>query len=57
MSILLDWAMPKACRDCALQIGGYCQMHTDDIKRIDDVNLIVERPKWCPLEEAEGSEE
>ena len=57
MSILLDWAMPKACRDCSLQIGGYCQMYSDDKKRIDDVNLIMERPEWCPLQEAEGSEE
>ena len=56
MSILLDWDMPKACRDCSLQIGGYCQMYSDESKRIDDVNLIVERPEWCPLEEAEGSE-
>lgn len=26
-------------------------MYIDDIKRIDDVNLIVERPDWCPLVE------
>jgi hypothetical protein len=31
-------------------------MYSDESKRIDDVNLIVERPDWCPLEEAEGSE-
>lgn len=57
MSILLDWVMPKACRDCSLQIGGCCQMYSDESKRIDDVNLIVERPDWCPLVEAERSEE
>ena len=57
MSILLDWAMPKACMDCSLQIGGCCQMYSDESKRIDDVNLIVERPDWCPLVEAERSEE
>ena len=57
MSILLDWAMPKACRDCSLQIGGYCQMYSDDKKRIDDVNLIVERPDWCPLIELPFAEE
>ena len=57
MSVLLDWDIPKACRDCALQIGGYCQMYSDDSKRIDDVNLIVERPEWCPLEEAKGETE
>ena len=56
MSILLDWAMPKACRDCSLQIGGCCQMYSDESKRIDDVNLIVERLDWCPLVEAERSE-
>ena len=56
MSILIDWDLPTACRDCTLQVGGWCRMYPDDEKRIDDVNLIVERPDWCPLEEAEGSE-
>jgi hypothetical protein len=32
-------------------------MYPDDEKRIDDVNLIVERPEWCPLQEAEGETE
>ena len=54
MSVLIDWDIPKACRDCPLQIGGWCRMYPDDEKRIDDVNLIVERPDWCPLQEAEG---
>ena len=49
MSVLIDWYIPKACRDCSLQIGGYCQMYSDDMRRLDDVNLIVERPDWCPL--------
>ena len=57
MSILLDWAMPKACRDCSFQIGGYCQMYSDESKRIDDVNLMVERPDWCPLIELPFAEE
>jgi hypothetical protein len=26
-------------------------MYPDDAKRIDDVNLIIERPEWCPLNE------
>jgi hypothetical protein len=26
-------------------------MYSDESKRIDDVNLIVERPDWCPLVE------
>lgn len=57
MSILIkDMDMPKACRDCSFQIGGWCRMYSDDERRIDDVNLIMERPEWCPLEEAEGSE-
>ena len=51
MSILIDWDMPKACRDCAFQIGGWCRMYSDDEKRINDANLIVERPEWCPLVE------
>ena len=54
MSILIDWDLPTACRDCTLQVGGWCRMYPDDEKRIDDVNLIVERPEWCPLQEAEG---
>ena len=49
MSVLIDWDMPKACRDCFFQIGGWCRMYSDDEKRIDDMNLIVERPEWCPL--------
>ena len=55
MSVLIDWYIPKACRDCSLQIGGYCQMYSDDMRRIDDVNLIVERPDWCPLIEIPAS--
>ena len=51
MSVLIDWDMPKACRDCFFQIGGWCRMYSDDEKRIDDMNLIVERPEWCPLVE------
>ena len=53
MSVLIDWDMPKACRDCFFQIGGWCRMYSDDEKRIDDMNLIVERPEWCPLVEVE----
>ena len=53
MSVLIDWDMPKACRDCSLQIGGWCRMYPDDEKRIDDVNLIIERPEWCPLIDVE----
>lgn len=28
-------------------------MYPDDEKRIDDVNLIIERPEWCPLIDVE----
>lgn len=49
MSILIDWDMPKACRDCPLQIGGMCRMYSDEEKRIDDIDLTIERPVWCPL--------
>ena len=51
MSILIDWDMPKACRDCLLQIGGMCRMYSDEEKRLDDIDLTIERPGWCPLEE------
>lgn len=49
MSILMDWDMPKACRDCPLQIGGICRMYYDEEKRLDDIDLTIERPDWCPL--------
>lgn len=49
MSILIDWDMPKACRDCPLQIGGMCRMYSDEEKRLDDIDLTIERPDWCPL--------
>ena len=49
MSILIDWDMPKACRDCPLQIGGMCRMYSDEEKRIDDIDLTIERPYWCQL--------
>ena len=52
MSILIkDMEMSKACRDCPFMTGGWCRMYSDGEKRIDDMNLIVERPEWCPLVE------
>ena len=55
MSILIDWDMPKACRDCPLQIGGMCRMYSDEEKRLDDIDLTIERPDWCPLIEIPAS--
>lgn len=55
MSILIDWDMPKACRDCPLQIGGMCRMYSDEEKRLDDIDLTIERPDWCSLIEIPAS--
>ena len=55
MSILIDWDMPKACRDCPIQIGGMCRMYSDEEKRLDDIDLTIERPDWCPLIEIPAS--
>ena len=55
MSILIDWDVPKACRDCPLQIGGMCRMYSDEEKRLDDIDLTIERPDWCPLIEIPAS--
>ena len=55
MSILIDWDMPKACRDCPLQIGGMCRMYSDEEKRLDDIDLTIERPDWCQLIEIPAS--
>ena len=49
MSILMDWDMPIACRDCRLQYSGWCHYRIFEERRIEDENLVIERPDWCQL--------
>lgn len=51
MSILIDWDVPKSCRECPLQSGGWCRYRAFEEKWIDDGNLVIERPDWCQLVE------
>lgn len=55
MSILIDWDMPIACRDCHLQYSGWCHYRIFEERRIEDENLVIERPDWCQLIEVPAS--
>ena len=55
MSILIYWEMPIACRDCRLQYSGWCHYRIFEERRIEDENLVIERPDWCPLIEIPAS--